>query len=456
MPRRNPRGPKPPALPRGRRAALGCDGEAALDEHAIAHFLDQGIARTVRYAYAHSPFYRERFDAAGIKPGDIASCRDLAALPLTSKKDVAEADRKLWCVPMEKVVDICTTSGTTGTATLYPMTEGDLRRLGYNEYLSFGCAGLSARDVVLLATTMDRCFIAGLAYFEGLRQTGAAIIRVGSGPPSMLLGLLDRLRPTAAVSVPSFLKKVSACAAESGVDLAGSTVKKLVCIGEPLRAPDFALTHFGKHLATAWGARMYSTYGITELAVSLCECDAGRGGHLHPELVHLEVVDDDGRPVADGEAGEIVATTIGVEAMPLVRFQTGDCSFLDRRPCAGGRRTPRIGPILGRKNQKLKIKGTTVYPAAVQRVLNDLDFVIDYVMIATSPSPLSDELEVVVAVRGDADPSCRRIREQLAGQLKVTPNVRAAGLGEVERLQNSRESRKKQVLIDRRRQQVGR
>jgi phenylacetate-CoA ligase len=427
--------------------------ELALQPGDMQRLWDEGIARTVRHAYDHSPFYRRKLEACGLSPSDIRSTADLVRLAPTTKREVSEAGRDLWCVPPESVVDISTTSGTTGVPTLYPMTEADVQRLAYSEWLSFRCVGLTPADTVLLAVTMDRCFIAGLAYFEGLRRTGCTVVRVGSGPPAMLLGLLERLGATAVVSVPSFLKKVALYAAEQRIDLGKSSVQKLVCIGEPLRDAELEMTPLGAQIAEAWGAAVFATYGITELAASLCECPAGCGGHLHPELLHVEILDDAGRPVPDGQVGEVVASSLAVEAMPLLRFRTGDCAFLRRERCACGRWTPRVGPILSRKNQAMKIKGTSVYPAAVQRVLDDLGTVQDYVMIATSGDVLSDELEVVVVLRG-AGPGARRVlddvRERLRAELKVAPAVRSVGAEELERLRDSANYRKKRVFIDRR------
>jgi phenylacetate-CoA ligase len=227
-----------------------------------------------------------------------------------------------------------------------------------------------------------------------------------------------------------------------------------MCIGEPVRDVYFALTPLGSHIQGAWNAQLYSTYGITELAASLCECSAGRGGHLSPQLLHIEIVDAGGRPVADGEQGQLVATTIGVEGMPMVRFATGDVTFMTRERCECGSWTSRIGPILGRKDQAMKIKGTTVYPAAVQRALHSIEQIGDYVMIATAPTALSDELEVVVSWRGETASAVAIIQERLRGALKVCPIVRIASPAEVQQLGDSRELRKQRVFIDRREKQA--
>jgi phenylacetate-CoA ligase len=422
------------------------DIEPGLDPAEINAISNRGVAATVKYAREHSPFYRSKF----AKLPSVSGVSDLRLLPITTKQQVSEHNEQFWCVGREKLVDLCTTSGTTGIPTLYPITQADLDRLGLNEYLCFRRVGLSPTDLVILAVTIDKCFMAGLAYFEGLRKLGATVVRVGAGSPAMLLSMIERLKPTAIVSVPSFLKRVAAYASQQGCDLTQSTVRKLICIGEPVRNPDWSLTPLGAQIFAAWRAQVFSTYGITELAASLCECQAGKGGHLHPQLLHIEILDDVGRPVPDGQEGQLVATTVGVQAMPLVRFATGDITFMTREPCDCGLRTPRIGPILGRRDQAMKIKGTTVYPSAVQRALQGLESVIDYLMIATAPTALSDELEILVAWRGDPTDAADIIRERLRGELKVCPNVRLAALQEIQSLGDSRELRKQRVFLDRR------
>ena len=430
------------------------DKELGISQEDIVRDRDRAIRRTVAYAYENSRFWKGRLLEAGLSPKEVGSAEVLSQIPLTHKSDLADSGRELWCVRPERVVDVVTTSGTTGRPTMYPMTEADIHRLGYNECLSFSCAEITSSDVVLLAVTIDRCFMAGLAYYEGLRQIGATAIRVGSGSPAMLLSLMSRLRPNAIVSVPSFLKVIANYAAEQKIALESSSVTKLICIGEPVRDTSFSLTPLAEELASTWGAQVYSTYGVTEIAGSLCECSAGLGGHLHPELLHIEILDEKGSPIGEGQVGEIVATTFGVEAMPLLRFCTGDLSYLTSEQCECGRWTPRIGPILGRKNQMLKIKGTTVYPSAVQQTLETIPQLINFVLIATSPNPLSDHLEVVVAIASDDHDAKGNIERHLQGHIKVTPVVRIASAEEVAGLQRSGGIRKKCIFIDRRPKQV--
>jgi phenylacetate-CoA ligase len=398
---------------------------------------EQLWAGTFHRAAEHSPYYRELFHGAKAVP-------PLETVPLVDKKVLSERNLDFLCVPREQVVEIVTTSGTTGHPLLWMLTEGDLRRLTTNERMSFECAGLTSRDTVLVAVALDRCFIAGAAYWLGLRELGCAVVRVGASSPMLVLEMIGRMRPTAIVAVPSFLRVIADKARETGFDLANASVKKAVCIGEPIRDPAMQLNVSGQTIEAAWGAKVYSTYGVTELANSLCECDAGMGGHLHSDQLHLEVVDDQGRLLADGEIGEVVATTFGVEAMPLIRYRTGDCAALFRTPCQCGRTTPRLGPIVGRKNQKLKFKGASLFPSTLQSVLEQTKDVEAFVIIARKESELSDSIEVLVC----GGVSLKSLREALQARSKIAPGIRAATLAEIEALQMPPQARKRRTFVD--------
>ena len=398
---------------------------------------EQLWAATFAYAKERSPFYREWLR-------DWQDAPSLDQVPLVDKRTLSERNLDFLCVPREQVVEIVTTSGTTGEPLLWMLTDSDLRRLAVNEQLSFTCAGLTARDTVLVAVAMDRCFMAGLAYWMGLRELGCAVVRTGVASPVLVLEMIQRVQPTAIVAVPSFLRVIADKAREMGFDLAGCSVKKAICIGEPIRDNALTLNTSGRAIESTWGAKVFSTYGVTELANSLCECAAGAGGHLHDEQLHLEVLDDAGQPVADGQIGEVVATTFGVEAMPVIRYRTGDCAALLRAPCSCGRTTPRLGPIVGRKNQKLKFKGASLFPSTLQAVLEQADGVDVFVIIARAESELSDSIEVLV--HGGA--SVAVLRETLQARSKITPLIRHVPRAEIEALQMPPQARKRRTFVD--------
>ncbi|MCG3147535.1 MAG: Phenylacetate-coenzyme A ligase [Verrucomicrobiae bacterium] len=381
------------------------------------------LEKTLQYAAERSPYYRQLF--GGRVPA-------FTNVPTTDKKILSERTADFLCVPSEKLAEIVTTSGTTGAPIIYRLTAADLDRLAENERQSFECAGLSAADTVVLAVTLDRGFIAGLAYWLGLQKLGCRVVRVGP-TPALITALVEQLHPTAIVAVPSTLRL-----------LTGLTVAKAICIGEPVRNRDFSLNAAGQAIATGWNAQVFSTYGVTELASSLCECPAGNGGHLHEDLLHLEILDDAGQRVPDGEVGEVVATPFGVEAMPLLRYRTGDCAAVFREPCACGRTSLRLGPIVGRKNQKLKFRGTTLFPSALQGVLETTAGVDTFVIIARRQDELSDAVEVVV--HGSvADPA---LRDALQGRAKCAPQIRHAPREEIEALQMPANARKRRYFVD--------
>lgn len=399
--------------------------------------IQQAWAETFRYAQKNSPFYRKLF-------WNVKDVPPLNEVTTVDKITLSKRNLDFLCVPREQVVEIVTTSGTTGTPLLWMLTEADLRRLALNEKLSFECAGLTAQDTVLVAVALDRCFIAGLAYTTGLRELGCAVVRVGASSATLILETIQRVQPTVIVAVPSFLRHVADKARPAGFNLKKSSVKKAVCIGEPIRDRAFALNASGRAIAAAWDTKIYSTYGVTELANSLCECDSGAGGHLHDQQLHLEILDDDGQPVADGEIGEVTATTFGVEAMPLIRYRTGDYAALFHSPCVCGRVTPRIGPIVGRKHQKLKFKGASLFPSTLESALEETEGVESFVIIARKESELSDSIEVLVY--GTA--RIEMLRDVLQARAKIAPHMRYTTNEEIELLQLPPSARKRRTFVD--------
>jgi phenylacetate-CoA ligase len=207
-----------------------------------------------------------------------------------------------------------------------------------------------------------------------------------------------------------------------GIDPANLGIKRIVCIGEPVRGQDFALSPLGERLEGLWRSRIFGTYASTEMATSFTDCAEGTGGHLHPELMVVEIVDETGVLVPPGTFGEVVATPLGVTGMPLLRFKTGDIAMLHDAPCSCGRNTYRLGPVIGRKSQMLKCRGTTVYPPAIFTVLQGLPEVRGYYIEVESEFALSDRIRVVVG-SGDPSLSAPFIAERIAAAIRVKPEV---------------------------------
>lgn len=415
----------------------------------IAARQNELLRQHLSYLRLHSPFYRTMFSEIGLQPDDITDSSALAQLPFTTKSDLESRHSEFLAVAPEDIVDICLTSGTTGKSVAMLQSAGDLERLAYNEELSFRAAGFSSADRVLVAVASDRCFMAGLAYFLGLTRVKAAVLRVGSGNAALSAELIKNHRPTALVGVPSLLLNVAERLQQEGIEPSECGIKRIVCIGEPVRGQNFTLLPLGERLHELWHSRIFGTYASTEMATSFTDCTVGAGGHLLPELMVLEVVDEAGMPVPAGTFGEVVATPLGVTGMPLLRFKTGDIATLHEAPCACGRNTLRLGPVIGRKSHMLKCLGTTVYPPAIFSVLQGLTAVRGYYVEAESEFALSDRIRVVV---GSTDPalSAAFIAERIAAAIRVKPDVVIVHPEEILKVTIRDDKRKPVTFFDRR------
>ncbi|OGV73989.1 MAG: CoF synthetase [Lentisphaerae bacterium RIFOXYB12_FULL_65_16] len=420
-------------------------------EDVLAALQDTLLREHVRYAAEHSPFYRRLFASTGLRPDAIHSVNDLGALPFTTKSDLETNNPDFLCTDAGDIIDICLSSGTTGKPVALMQTRSDLDRLAVNEDVSFRTAGITARDRVLIATALDRCFMAGLAYFLGLTRIGATAIRVGSGSAFLLLEMLRQQQATAMVGVPTLMLAAAERLVKDGGDPASLGVRRLICIGEPIRNQDLSLSVLGERLRELWGAQVFGTYASTEMATAFCECEHGLGGHQHPDLIAVEIVDEQGRVLPPGEVGEVVATPLQVKGMPLLRFKTGDVAVLHTAPCPCGRRTPRLGPVLGRKAQMLKCRGTTVYPPAIAAVLHAIREVQGYYIEVHDEYDLSDRIRVVVGVEAPESVDGTAITDRLAASLRVRPDVVIAPIAAVQQKTVQSDKRKPVTFFDYRR-----
>ena len=300
----------------------------------LANVQAQLLRNTVNYVYQHSSYYKKRFDSINIDIHSIKSMDDLLMLPIITKLELLEHNEDFFCCRIPEAADIVTTSGSTGlNPIIHPLTYGDLCRLSYNEKLSFEISNIDKNDHVLLTTALDGSFVAGLAYYLGLKEIGTSVIRAGSKNMFMQADVINRYNITAIVGVPSNLIKLYRYMQNNHYDGANQ-ITKLVLIGESIRNRDFTLNQLGIRLSKCFPyARLYSTYANTETCTSFCECSAGKGGHLLPNLAFVEIVDDGGFRVKDGELGRVIITTFGAQGMPLLRYDTGDISFLNSEKC---------------------------------------------------------------------------------------------------------------------------
>lgn len=417
----------------------------------IEKFQTGRLKEALTYLKENSTFYQRMFEENGIDIREIRTIYDLTKLPFTEKKDLQLHNNDFLCVSPDKIVDYITTSGTLGDPVTFGCTDKDLERLAYNEMKSFSCAGLKPGNIVQLMTTLDKRFMAGLAYFLGIRKLGASIIRVGNGMPELQWDTINRLKPDTLMCVPSFILRLIEYAEQHGIDYRNSSVKRIIGIGEGLREQDFSLNLLGSRIKEKWDVDLFATYSSTEMGATFSECPYGCGGHVHPELIIVEIIGDDNMPVKDGEIGEVVVTTLGVEGMPLLRFRTGDMSRKVVEQCSCGRNSYRLTPLVGRKNNMIKLKGTTIYPPAINDVLDNTPYVINYVVVVQNSFAGTDEVVVKVGVSGvQSFDVIKDLKDRFRSRIRVAPIVEVLSPEDVNKINNPANNRKPIKFIDNR------
>lgn len=419
---------------------------------AIKSFQEDLLQKHMRYLQDHSPYYRRMFESYNINIEKIRHLEDLIKIPFTEKKDLQLFNNDFLCVPREKIVDYITTSGTLGDPVTFGCTELDLQRLAYNEKKSFACAGLHPGNIVQLMTTIDKRFMAGLAYFLGIRELGASVIRVGNGIPELQWDTIRRIQPDTIMCVPSFILKLIQYAEEHDIDYRSSSIRRIIGIGEGLRNQDFSFNLLGKRIHELWPeVQLFATYSSTEMGATFSECEHGLGGHVHPELIIVEIIGEDDLPVPDGESGEIVVTTLGVEGMPLLRFRTGDIAAKCVEQCPCGRNSYRLTPLIGRKNNMIKLKGTTLYPPAINDVLDNTDYVENYVIeVRTSDAGTDDVVVKIGLSASDRDPQdlVKELKDRFRSRIRVAPRIEVLPVAQVQQINFPAKSRKPVKFID--------
>ena len=419
----------------------------------IKAYQEERLRQAVAWLAERSPYYQRLFRAYRIDPERLRTLEDLERVPFTEKKDLQLYNDDFLCCDKAAIIDYITTSGTLGDPVTFGCSERDLQRLAYNEHKSFACAGLRPGNILQLMTTMDKRFMAGLAYFLGIRSLGASIIRVGNGIPELQWDTIQRLKPDTLMCVPSFILRLLDYADAHGIDYRQSSVRRIIGIGEGLREQDFSLNLLGRRITERWDVQLFATYSSTEMGATFSECPYGCGGHVHPELITVEIVDDEGRLAPDGEVGEVVVTTLGVEAMPLLRFRTGDMAAKITAPCRCGRHSYRLTPIVGRKHNMLKLKGTTLYPPALNDVLEGTPYVAGYVVEVADSDAGTDEVLVKVALKAEAtvpEDVVKDLKDRFRSRIRVAPDVAIIPRDEMQRINFPGAARKPIKFIDRR------
>jgi phenylacetate-CoA ligase len=407
--------------------------------------LDDGAYREqLGYLLARSAFYREKLAVAGITDAAGAGgLAELAALPLTEKrelKDTATTEHPIGthlCVDAAEIVRIYSTSGTTGTPSYIPLTARDLDDWVTGSARSYAASGITAGQRIV-STYNAGPFVAGAA-LASFDRIGLSHIPVGTGNTERLLRAIELLRPEAAVLTPSYAEYVVEAAAERRLDLAGSSVERVLVAGEPGGGEPA----FRARLEERWGARVTEAMGIGDIGISLWgECEEQDGMHLGARgFVHPELIDPETRasiPLEDGASGELVLTHLRHQAAPLLRFRTRDHVEVRMNPCPCGRTGPRVR-CLGRTDDMLVVRGVNVFPSAVRDVVGAFaPRVSGHVRVRPQAAGMKQDppLPVVVELAQDeaTDPELAdAIRERLRAVLVVQTRVELVPWGSLAR-----------------------
>lgn len=416
----------------------------------ICTFQNNELKKLLLYLSKNSTFYQHHFTKNNI---DIASISldNLASIPPTTKDDLHANNWNFLCVPKNKIAEYCSTSGTLGVPVTIALTANDLERLAYNEYLSFLETECISDDIFQLMLTMEKQFMAGIAYYSGIQKLGAAAIRIGAGNMSLQLDSIIRNKPTVLIAVPSFILKMIEYANHNNINLNKTAVNKIICIGESIRNADFSLNELAKRITQHWNVQLFSTYASTEKQTAFTECIAHKGSHAHNDLIIFEILDENNQPLKPGEYGELTITTLGIEGMPLLRYKTGDiCTYYDE-PCSCGANSYRISQIVGRKKQLIKYKGTTLYPTTIYNVLNSIHEIEDYFIQVNTNDINTDDVKVFIALKDETKNNQQNMIKIIQSSLRVLPEINFISNKEILDLQSRISNRKLNKFLDNRR-----
>ena len=381
----------------------------------------------LRRAYDSVPFYRHSFRSRGIRPEDVRSLDDLRLLPFTRKSDFRDNyPFGLLAVPRAKLARIHASSGTTGKPTVVAYTDADLEAWHEVCARQLVAAGVTEGDTVQIAMGYG-LFTGALGWHDGAHRLGATVIPASSGNTKRQIMLIEDLETTVFVATPSYAIFLAEQAEEMGVDLTSFSLRIGICGAEPWSEG------MRREIQDCLGVKAYDTYGLSEIVgpgVS-AECEALSGLHVCEDHFLVEIIDPRTEDVLPpGQPGEVVLTTLTKEALPAIRYRTGDISCLDTARCSCGRTSARMARVSGRTDDMLIVRGVNVFPSQVETVLLQLEGVQPhYQIIVDREHGAMDELEIWVEVSpevfSDEIGSLRKLQRQAEFEINETLGVQS-------------------------------
>lgn len=388
------------------------------------------LQATVARVYANVPFYKQSFDAAGIKPEDIKSLTDLQRLPFTTKQNMRDSyPYGLFAAPMEEIVRIHASSGTTGKPTVVGYTQKDIETWSELMARSFMAAGAHKGDIIHNAYGYG-LFTGGLGAHYGAEKLGASVIPISGGNTKRQIMIMQDFGSTVLTCTPSYSLYLAEEAAAEGVDIKSSKLRVGIFGAEPWSEA------MRGEIEANLGLDAIDIYGLSEImgpGVAI-ECIEEKHGlhiwedHFIPEIINPET----GLPVTEGEKGELVITTITKQGIPLIRYRTRDITSISYAPCVCGRTHGRIARMSGRSDDMLIIRGVNVFPSQIESILVRIEGVEPHYLLIVDRKDNLDTLEVQVEVdeRIFSDEIkvlqtlARRIEKEIKDMLGVTCTVK--------------------------------
>ncbi len=379
-----------------------------------------------KYVYQKVPHYKRVFDERGLKPEDIRSLDDLDSIPFTYKNDLRDNyPFGMLAVPLSEVAEIHASSGTTGNPTVVAYTKNDIKLWSHVMARTIACAGGTPQDIVQNAYGYG-LFTGGLGFHYGAMELGAAVVPTSSGQTKRQLKLIQDFGSTILTCTPSYTLHMAEEAVDSGMDPRKTSVRLGILGAEPWSE------QMRREIEEKWDMVACDIYGLSEIigpGVAV-ECPARDGLHLFSDHFLPEIIDPDtGKRVRDGEKGELVITTLTKEALPLLRFRTGDITSITHKPCAPcGRTMPRIGKIVGRTDDMLIIRGINVFPSQIESVLLSVEGAKPHYLIVVDRERGLDKLELQVEVSQrlftDEVKGLEALRERITEEIESVLGVR--------------------------------
>jgi phenylacetate-CoA ligase len=409
------------------------------------------LQKSVERVYSRVPFYRKKLDAAGVTPDSISSLKDIARLPFTTKGDLRETyPYGLLACDQKDLVEVHTSSGTTGTPVVAAYTAADIEMWSEVMARTLSMAGCEKGDTVQNGYGYG-LFTGGFGLHYGARRIGANIVPISSGNTRRQLMMMRDFGASLLTCTPSYSLYLAEAAREEGIDF-----HEL-----PLRAGCFGAEPWSENMRSEiedkLGINAYDIYGLTELigpgVASECECKNGK--HFNEDYFYPEIINPEtGEVLPDGEKGELVITSLQREGSPVLRFRTRDITFMMREPCACGRTTVRIHRLLGRTDDLMIIRGVNCFPSQIENVLVRIEGTQPHyqIVIDRGASHL-DEIEIRVeveeAIFSDVTRTMETLRKRIHDELKSELGI-SAHIKLVEPRSIARSEGKAQRIIDRR------